>query len=308
MTRRVVLNYLAIDLLFEGEIGLGFSYVVGLSTAADSVRFAIELATTAACMLTLFLVGLVVLLRPLPTQVTIMQMIKWPGVYAIVGVIHGGVPSQAALWLFVVTFLFGPPPIGHSMAVALATPALTRHSLAAHAAGIPDVARRRTLRTKLALYSICLCMAPAFYMSSMVVVAKTSAVTSTGLAIIVICFRTAGVIFAAVCAGLLATTITTPIRAIADVVQSVANSGYVGDARRIATLRHDEVGDLSELTNDMIAALARTEQARREASAAVAELNRTLELRVAERTSSLVEANAALAEEIRLRAAMEREP
>ncbi|HEY6177305.1 MAG TPA: ATP-binding protein [Kofleriaceae bacterium] len=332
MTRRVVLNYLAIDLLFEGEIGLGFSYVVGLSTTADSVRFAIELAATAACMLTLFLVGLAVLLRPverwiaadaagratrteieragralrrLPMQVTVLQMIKWPGVYAIVGVIHGGVPSQAALWLFVVTFLFGPPPIGHSMAVALATPALTRHSLAAHAAGIPDVARRRTLRTKLALYSICLCMAPAFYMSSMVVVAKTSAVTSTGLAIIVICFLTAVVIFAAVCAGLLATTITTPIRAIADVVQSVANSGYVGDARRIATLRHDEVGDLSELTNDMIAALARTEQARREASAAVAELNRTLELRVAERTSSLVEANAALAEEMRMRAAME---
>ena len=93
--------------------------------------------------------------------------------------------------------------------------------------------------------------------------------------------------------------------AIARVVQGIADHGYVGDAPRIATLRRDEVGELAELTNDMIAALARTELARREASGALAELARTLELRVAERTSSLVEANAALAAEMQVRSAME---
>jgi signal transduction histidine kinase len=332
MTRRVVLDYLAVDLLFEVEIGLGFSYVVGVQTTAERVRFFLELAIVAASLLTGFLVSLAVLLRPverwiaddaagrttpaqlerigrvlrrIPMQFTVLQMAKWPAAYAIVGLVHGGVPSQAALWLFVVTFLFGPPPIGHSMAVQLLTPAMSRYSLAAHAAGISDITPQRTLRTKLALYSVCLCMAPALYMSSVGVVAQTPAVNETGLAMLVGCFLVAVVFFAAVCAALLANTITTPIRAIADVIQGIASHGYVGDTQRIATLRRDEIGGLAEMTNDMIEALARTERARREASGALAELNRTLELRVAERTSSLVEANAALAAEMRMRAVME---
>jgi signal transduction histidine kinase len=332
MTRRVVLSYLAVDLLFEVEVALGFSYVVSLDTSAEQMQFVFEIATVAASCLTLFLTSLAILLRPverwiaddaagratpaqlervgrvlrrIPMQFTLLQMVKWPAVYAIVGLVHGEVPSQAALWLFVVTFVFGPPPVAHSMAVQLTTPAMSRYSLAAHAAGIPDLEGPRTLRIKLALYSVCLCLAPAFYMSSVVVVVYTSVLSGTGLAMLIGNFLVAVMIFAAVCAVLLASTITTPIRAIADVVWNIAASGYVGETRRIPTLRHDEVGGLAMLTNDMIDALARTEHARREASSALAELNRTLELRVGERTSSLVDANAALASEMQMRAAME---
>jgi len=332
MTRRVVIDYLAVDLLFEAEIALGFSYVMGIQDTADRLRLFLELGIVAASLLAPFLISLAVLLRPverwiaddaagratpaqlrhvgralrrIPTQFTVLQMIKWPLVYAIVGLIHGGAPSQAGLWLFVVTFLFGPPPVGHSMAVQLITPAMSRYSLAAHAAGIPDASPPTTLRTKLALYSVCLCMAPAFYMSSVVVAVQASPVTSSGLAVVVGCFLTAVAIFSGVCAALLADTITTPIRAIGDVIRHIASSGYVADTRRIATLRRDEVGGLAELTNDMIAALARTDHARREASGALAELNRTLEVRVVERTSSLVEVNTALAAEMAKRAAME---
>jgi signal transduction histidine kinase len=333
MTRRVVLNYLAVDLLFESEIGLAFSYVVGLETTAERVRFFLEIAIAAATLLTPFLISLAVLLRPverwiaddaagratraqlehvgrvlrrLPMLFTVLQMVKWPVVYAAVGLIHGGVPSQAALWLFVVTFFFGPPPIGHSMAVLLTAPAVNRYSLAAHAAGVPDVVRPGALHTQLVGYSVCLCMAPAFYMSSVVVVAQTH-VTGTALAVLISCFLVAVIVFAGVCAALLSRTITTPIRAIAEVVRGIADHGYVGDAPRVPTLRRDEIGELGELTNDMIQALTRTEQARREASNALAELNRTLELRVAERTSSLVDANAALAAEMQARTAMELE-
>jgi signal transduction histidine kinase len=91
----------------------------------------------------------------------------------------------------------------------------------------------------------------------------------------------------------------------AEVVRSIARSGYVGDAQRIPTLCHDELGGLVELTNHMIEALGQTELARRDASGALAELNQTLELRVIERTSSLVDANRALADEMRMRMAME---
>lgn len=332
MTRRVVLNYLAVDLLFEGVIGLGFSYVMGVDTGAARLRFVAELAIVATSLVIPFLASLALVLRPverwiaddaagratpaqlahvgrvlrrIPMQFTVLQMVKWPALYAIVGLIHGGVPSQAALWLFVITFCFGPPPVGHSMSLWLTTPATSRYSQAAHEAGIPDVAPPKTLRTQLALYSVCLCMAPALYMSSVVVVAHTSALTGTGVAMLVGSFLGTVGMFSAVCAALLANTITTPIRAIADVVQSIASNGYVGDAPRIPTLRRDEVGELAELTNHMIGALGRTEQARREASAALAELNQTLELRVVERTSSLVDANAAIAAELRMRAQIE---
>jgi hypothetical protein len=64
MTRRVVLNYLAVDLLFEAEIALGFSYVSGLHTTAERVRFFVEIAIGAASTLTPFLISLAVLLRP----------------------------------------------------------------------------------------------------------------------------------------------------------------------------------------------------------------------------------------------------
>ena len=331
MTRRVVIDYLAVDLLFEVEISLAFAYVIGVNSAGERLRFCVEVAVATACMLAPFLVSLAVLLRPverwiaddaagratraqlehvgrvlrrIPVQFTVLQMVKWPAVYAFVGLIHG-VQSPAALWLFVITFIFGPPPIGHSMAVLLTAPAVGRYSLAAHAAGLPDLARPRALHGQLVAFSVCLCMAPAFYMSSVVVVAQASGTTGTGLAMLIICFLVAVIVFAAVCAGLLSSTITTPIGVIAQVVRRIADHGYVGDAPRIATLRRDEIGELADLTNDMIQALTRTEKARREASEALAELNRTLELRVAERTSSLVDANAALAAEMQARSAME---
>jgi signal transduction histidine kinase len=333
MTRRVVLAYLLIDLVFEAEIALGFSYVLGVETTAERLKFFGGVAIVAASLVTPFLISLALLLRPverwiaadtaghattaqleragrtlrmLPKYFTLLQMIKWPIEYATVGLIHGA-PSQAALWLFVLAFVFGPPPIGHSMAVSLTAPAMSRYSLAAHAAGLPDPAPATTLRFKLAWYSVCLCMAPAFYMSSVAIVVQQDVVTGTGLAMLVGCFLTAVCVFAGVCAGLLANTITTPIRAIAEVIQGIASTGFASATVRIATLRRDEVGGLAELTNSMIEALARTEQARRDAATALADLNHTLELRVAERTSSLVDANAALAAEMRARATMELE-
>ena len=331
MTRRVVLSYLAVDLLFEGEVGLSFLYVLGHHTTAERVRILLGIAIVGASLLTSFLVSLAVLLRPverwiaddaagratraqtehvgrvlrrIPMQFTILQMLKWPTTYALVGIL-GGVPSQAALWLFVVTNFFGPPPIGHSMAHLLMAPAMSRYSLAAHAAGLPDVARPRALHTQLIAYSVCLCMAPACHMSSVAVLVWSEPVTGAGLAMLIGCFLVTVLVFAAVCAGLVSATITTPIRAIASVVQSIADQGYIGDAPRIAMLRRDEVGELVELTNEMVATLAGTERARREASSALSDLAHTLELRVAERTSSLVEANAALAAEMQARAQME---
>jgi len=332
MTRRIVLTYLAIDLMFGAVVGLGFSYVMAPKNGAERMGLAVELAIATACSLTPFLVSLALLLRPverwiaddaagratpmqiagvgrrlrrIPLQFTILHAVRWPAVYLIVSVIHGSVPSQAALWLFAATFVFGPPPVGHSLALWLTTPAVRRFSLATHAAGIPDVARAQTMRTRLAFYCVCLCMAPAFYMSSIAVVVHMTVLDRAELAIMVAsCLTTIG-LFAAVCAALLATMITTPIRAMAEVVRGIARTGYVGDAQRIPTLRHDELGGLTELTNHMIEVLGRTELARREASGALAELNQTLELRVVERTSSLVDANRALAAEMRMRTAME---
>jgi two-component system chemotaxis sensor kinase CheA len=181
----------------------------------------------------------------------------------------------------------GPPPLAHSLATWLLAPAVRHHSLIARARGIAVSARLTSLRRRLALYNLCVALAPTSYMAAAAFTAATRQVSFSQLLTTTLVFLAGVMVFALLLAVLLSSTVTGPVAEMSSVVRDIIRRGDVSRVGRIPLFEADEVGALAESTNQMI---DRLEVARAEKAAAtdsLAALNRELELRVEQRTTEL---------------------
>ena len=186
----------------------------------------------------------------------------------------------------------GPLPLASGLAAWLIGPIVRGASLAARERGLVVPMPRLTLRWQLASHSLCLSLAPTFYMTAVAFAASAQTMSGAHLLTTVLLFLGAIALFAVLCAAVLAATITDPIGTMAAVMRVITRQGDVSRVGRVPLYRRDEVGALADLTNQMIDRLELTETARAEAAGSLAALNHTLELRVAQRTEQVSARNA----------------
>ena len=189
--------------------------------------------------------------------------------------------------LFMAAMASGSLPLAHSLSTWLIGPVMRGISLAARARGIVTPAPPFTLRGKLAFYSVTLCLTPAFYMAAVAFSAHARSGAPGHLLAAALIFFAAILPFGIICAALFAATITGPIAEMATVMRAIARQGDVSSVGRVPLYDRDELGTLADVTNQMIDRLDLAETDRAASVAALAALNQTLELRVAQRTEEL---------------------
>ena len=226
-----------------------------------------------------------------PQRIALAWAAEWLALFC--GVTYlGGTPSLLVSVFFCAAMATGPLPLAHSLATWLIGPVTRSVSLAARARGVVLPAPPLTLRGRLAFYSLCLCFAPVFYMAAVAFSARVSQAPVGHLLTTVLIFFGAIVLFALICATLLATTITGPVAEMAALMRAIARDGDVFHVGRVPLYQRDEVGALAAVINQMIDRLEVTETERATAAQSLAGLNRTLERRVAQRTAQLSSRNA----------------
>ena len=162
-----------------------------------------------------------------------------------------------------------------------------------------------TVRRRLGIYSLCISLAPAFYVASTTFASRGLAMSYPRLLALMLVYFAAVAVFSTVCAIMFAITITRPIGEMAEVVQAITREGDFSVVGRVPHYLSDEIGTLSECTNVMIDRLEQIAAARAVMRESLEALNRTLEVRIEERTAGLRQVNAELAAEMDKRARME---
>ena len=226
-----------------------------------------------------------------PQQIAIAWSAEWLLLFVSITVL-GGSPSVLVSGFFCAAMASGPLPLAHSLGAWLVGPVTRGVSLAARTHGVAIPAPPLTLRGRLVFYCLGLCLAPVFYMAAVVFAARAPSEPAGHLLMTVLIFFAAIVLFALLCATLLATTITGPVAEMAAVMRAIARQGDVARVGRVPLYQRDEVGALAEVTNQMIDRLEATETSRASAARALAALNQTLERRVELRTAELTSRNA----------------
>src|SRR5207253_69669 len=151
--------------------------------------------------------------------------------------------------------------LADGLAVSLVSPLLRSASLAARERDLIIPTPRLTLRWQLALHSLCICLAPVFYMTAVAFAARVQMVSLGHLLTTVLIFFGGIALFALLCAALLAATITGPVGAMAEIMRAIARQGDVSRVGRVPLYRRDELGALGDVTNQMIARLEVAETA-----------------------------------------------
>jgi len=311
----VVGGFLAMDLAFKCLILPAYLNVLGVEAARTSTalgRVAHVLVPVAGAWL-LVLLSLVLriqrrlmrapdaranvaeiqrdgsLLNRLPQQLAFAWHAEWVVLFAVL-FWSEPVLSTPAAWFFLGAMALGPLPLAHGLGVILVSPLVREVSLAATARGVVILTPPLQLRWRLAFYALCLCMAPTLYVCSVVFLAPFYStyqlLTALGI------FLAGCVLFALLCAAMLATTITNPVAEMASVIRAIIEQGDVSQVGRIPAFERDEIGTLAELTNGMIDRLEATAAERAAAMASLETLNQSLERRVNERTAELSHRNA----------------
>ncbi|MEO8179200.1 MAG: ATP-binding protein [Deltaproteobacteria bacterium] len=223
----------------------------------------------------------------IPKRMTLAWAAQWVGLFAFLFAWGNPPRSWWAAGFFLGAMALGPPPLAHSLAIWLLGPTARQHSLLARARGIEAPALLVSLGRRLALYNLCVAVAPTFYMAAAAFTAATGQIAVSHLLTTTLIFLAGVAVFAVLCAGLLSSTVTGPVAEMSAVMRDIIRRGDVSKVGRVPQFEADEVGALAELTNRMLDRLeiATTEKAAATSSLAV--LNRELELRVAERTAEL---------------------
>ena len=227
----------------------------------------------------------------LPQRLALAWSAEWLALFTGVTML-GGSPSPLVLGFFLAAMATGPLPVAHSLSTWLVGPVLREVSLLARSRGVIIPAPPLTLRGRLGLYALGLCLAPSFYMAAVVFAARAPSQATGPLLTTVLIFFGAIVLFALICATLLATTITGPVAEMAALMRAISRQGDVSRVGRVPFYQRDEVGALADVTNRMIDRLEVTESDRVASAEALAALNQTLERRVDQRTVQLNRRNA----------------
>jgi len=225
-----------------------------------------------------------------PQRMTLAWACEWPLLFGAVTYL-GGTPSALASGFFLATMASGPLPLAHSFATWLIGPVMREISVAARERRVVIPRAPVNLRRRLAFYCVTIGVAPVLYMSALALAVHAHAAQLEHLLPTVLIFLAAIVLFALICAVFLSATITGPVAEMATLMRDIARQGDVARAGRVPLYQGDEVGDLAQVTNQMVDRLELTETKRAAAAAALASLNQTLERRVEDRTGALSSRN-----------------
>jgi signal transduction histidine kinase/CheY-like chemotaxis protein/HPt (histidine-containing phosphotransfer) domain-containing protein len=161
-------------------------------------------------------------------------------------------------------FVFG----GWSMSFALLSwllgPIAGKISLVARKRGVAITARGLSVVQALTRMAVCLALAPTAWLSSIAYTAHArlgritgeSAADASAFLLELGLFVTTVLLFALLCAALLASNIARPVTRIAAVLRDITWQGGIEDPRKIPVLHRDEIGDLTDSANDMLDKLA----------------------------------------------------
>jgi len=246
-------------------------------------------------------------LHRLPYRIAVVMSVQQAVIHGVALMLRDRTPSCAADLCFLIAMALGPLPVCYSV-TALATAPLVRAVVAgARNQHVELRAPRLRLRHLLALYTLFMCFGPVLYVASIAFSTQAQDLTAAGVTDSLLTYFVTVGPYDLICAAMLAATISRPLGMMTEIIRAIARQGDVSRVGRVPHALRDEVGELAEATNQMIDRLELTAAERHGFAASLEALNHTLEQRVAERTESLVRANAELAREMEVRAQMELE-
>jgi signal transduction histidine kinase len=331
LSRRIILAFAGVEVLFKVLVGLSYLDLAGAQTSADRFAAGAWYLGIAAPFTAAFFTALGQLLAPvrrwereeragevsdatlcaagealfrLPITSPWRWMLAWSAATVTVWAVRGVTCFEAGA-LFLTTMITGPVPVGRAVASWIAAPGMRRAALAARDRGLTLVLPALPLRRRLAEFGFLIAIAPTTYVASYAFTAQVTHASIDEMLVRVAVCGVAVIAFGVICAWLKAASITANIAAMAGVIRDIAGSGEVGPVARVPQLLRDEVGGLAASINEMIGRLERAEAERSAMSDSLASLNQALERRVLERTMRLFEANSVLQAEMAARAKVE---
>jgi signal transduction histidine kinase len=332
VTRRVLAVFGIVDLGFKLLVPVAYAFVVldhasiGASRATDLL---VALAAAATVALHLGLFGAIAPVdrwmdgAPSPTPDAIRRaaarlhsfpliaaglwMAAWLGLFASHALLAGVPLASPALLLFLAAMALGPPPLGYLMATFAIAPTLRDLSRLGTGHDAAPAGQPHRVRTQAVLLCLSIGLAPSLYVASVAFSARVDVVAISTLAIAMTATFAAVVVFSVLVAHLFAESVTVPVTSMTAVMKAVAQQGDVQHIVRLPVERRDEIGELAEWMNVTIDRLKRSELDRLMMRRSWERLNRTLEMRVEERTARLAQVNESLACEMQARMKVESE-
>jgi serine phosphatase RsbU (regulator of sigma subunit) len=272
--------FIAIDVAFKILVGLAFFEIMGAHAGPLRAELLELSSTIIAVTWPLWLATLWVLLRPsqqwkqaqlarsvgaalvhrthvsfmhLPLRVAVVWAGHWVLTYFAVFVI-GSYDFGAPQLLFLATLVCGPAILGHALTTwRTMAPWRDVHE---HADRMRLNLRRTrsTIRRQISFYAICISIAPAGFMASIGIVVGGGTASATlyygiGLGVLGVA------VFALLVAFLVAHALTRPLLEIDSAIQRIGTTDGPKEFVRIPRLHGNEIGQLAEHTNELLARL-----------------------------------------------------
>ena len=323
LTRSALLVFVGLDLLFKLLVVPASLPLFGIEATEEKARWPLIIASC-GLVLGLWSLAFVLLARPieralaigleglsdealgragqglhrLPHLTAMVSGVAWVVLFVIIGSAHEGSPSYTAEVFFVSALVMGILPLSHGLVLCVTAPLVRQLSLQATRRGVVLLSPSVALRWRLALYCVFLSLGPAAYMASLAFSVRTHAVSYEHLLGMVLLYFFAAAVFAVICAAVLASAVTGPVREISGIIQDITKQGDVSRVGRVPQHHRDELGALSGWLNEMIDRLEKTTMEHQQMQETLEFLNATLSDQVLERTAALSLANQALEKNI----------
>ena len=244
-----------------------------------------------------------------PQRLTVAYSLQWCGSTLFAYVRLRGdlivLPAPAGAWLSlglaIATVALGSAAVAFTLTSWQLGRVTNDLSAAARTAGMAMTATTLQLRQRVGLIALLIGVAPACWVSALACCEHFSspARAADDSFSTLLPFVLAGcTVFALLCAGMFAQTLTSPVARMRATVADIIQRGEVSQVDRLPVPRRDELGALAEGVNAMLDRLERVERARREIAVHLANMNLQLEEQVRQRTQSLEDINAHLRREI----------
>ncbi len=237
----------------------------------------------------------VVAQRRLPNQLALAWCTNWFATLVLIAAQVGAIASVGSVCCLMLSVTIGSTVLGHTLSVWLVE-SRVRDVSREHLAATP----LRSLRVRLGAYGLGLCGAPTMYVASLAFSVQHYPMAFDAFVREVVFQAGAIAGFAVTSSVLIALSILGPVRRMAMIMRTVAAGAEYAQVERLPLLQNDELGALSDSTNQM---LDRLECSDRERLA----LHATLEHKVKERTAQLRDASAQIARDFEARARIELE-
>ena len=222
----------------------------------------------------------------LPRHAIALEALRWLAAFGVVFALERPAHWQPPVF-FLITLGAGTLAIAHPLTDWCLAPAATELWRAMHARGLALHAPPIRLATRLAIYSTSVVAATSAYFACFAFAARLKLLAPESMLISILVFSGSALFFSLVCAFLLSTTFTRPLREMSEIISQISSDERLSDVDRVPLHQGDELGTLALLTNTMIDRLERTARERAAALRSLGTLNQTLERRVAERTQQL---------------------